>query len=129
MTYQFSNRMSSLQPSLVREILKATSDPEVIPFAAGNPAPDAFPVDDVRRITAEILRDRPIDALQYSITEGYPPLRETLKRMVAGRYGVPMEGNDLIILSARSRAPTSPPRRSSTRGTPSSARTPPSSAA
>ena len=33
MTYQFSNRMSSLQPSLVREILKATSDPEVIPFA------------------------------------------------------------------------------------------------
>ena len=99
MTYQFSNRMSSLQPSLVREILKATSDPEVIPFAAGNPAPDAFPVDDVRRITAEILRDRPIDALQYSITEGYPPLREALKRMVADRYGVPMEGNDLIILS------------------------------
>lgn len=53
----------------------------------------------MRRITAEILRDRPIDALQYSITEGYPPLREALKRMVADRYGVPMEGNDLIILS------------------------------
>lgn len=99
MTYQFSNRISSLQPSLVREILKATSDPEVIPFAAGNPAPDAFPVDDVRRITAEILRDHPVDALQYSITEGYPPLREALKKMVAGHYGVPMEGSDLIILS------------------------------
>lgn len=99
MTYEFSNRMASLQPSLVREILKATSDPEVIPFAAGNPAPNAFPVDDVRRITAEILDQHPIDALQYSITEGYPPLRAALKKMVTEHYNIPMEGNDLIILS------------------------------
>lgn len=99
MTYEFSNRMASLQPSLVREILKATSDPEVIPFAAGNPAPNAFPVDDIRRITAEILDQHPIDALQYSITEGYPPLRAALKKMVTEHYNIPMEGNDLIILS------------------------------
>ena len=82
MNYQFSDRMATLKPSLVREILKASSDPEVIAFSAGNPAPDAFPVEDVRRIAGEILDDAPIDALQYSITEGYAPLREALKRMV-----------------------------------------------
>lgn len=73
MNYQFSDRMATLKPSLVREILKASSDPEVIAFSAGNPAPDAFPVEDVRRIAGEILDDAPIDALQYSITEGYAP--------------------------------------------------------
>ena len=44
MNYQFSDRMATLKPSLVREILKASSDPEVIAFSAGNPAPDAFAV-------------------------------------------------------------------------------------
>ena len=39
----FSDRVSGLQPSAIREILKFTADPEVISFAAGNPAPEAFP--------------------------------------------------------------------------------------
>ena len=51
MDYKFSDRISSLKPSAIREILKATSAGDVIPFAAGNPAPEAFPVDDVRKIT------------------------------------------------------------------------------
>ena len=44
MTYSFADRVMALQPSAIREILKFTSDPEVISFAAGNPAPEAFPV-------------------------------------------------------------------------------------
>ena len=56
MEYTFSNKISALQPSAIREILKATADPAIIPLAAGNPAPDAFPVDEVRAITADILQ-------------------------------------------------------------------------
>lgn len=37
MQFEFSDRISTLQPSAIREILKATSQPGVIPFAAGNP--------------------------------------------------------------------------------------------
>ena len=37
MTYKFSEKVSHLQASAIREILKFTSDPEVISFAAGNP--------------------------------------------------------------------------------------------
>ena len=55
MEYTFSNKITALQPSAIREILKATADPAIIPLAAGNPAPDAFPVDEVRSITADIL--------------------------------------------------------------------------
>lgn len=56
MEYVFSDRISALQPSAIREILKATADPAIIPFAAGNPDVAAFPVDDVRRISAKFLR-------------------------------------------------------------------------
>ena len=69
----FSYRVQTLQPSAIREILKFTADPEVISFAAGNPAPEAFPTEEIARITNEILTTTPIDALQYSITEGYLP--------------------------------------------------------
>lgn len=49
MSFNFSNKVSGLQPSAIREILKFTSDPEVISFAAGNPAPEAFPADFVKK--------------------------------------------------------------------------------
>ena len=99
MVYQFSDRMATLQPSLIREILKSTSDPSVISFAAGNPAPDAFPVADVQRIAAEILAEQPIMALQYSVTEGYMPLRDACKKLLETHYGIPMRDNELIIIS------------------------------
>ena len=54
MTYKFSEKVSHLQASAIREILKFTSDPEVISFAAGNPSPEAFPVEELNRISEEI---------------------------------------------------------------------------
>ena len=51
MDYIFSQKVSQLQPSAIREILKFTSDPSVISFAAGNPAPEAFPVEEVNKIS------------------------------------------------------------------------------
>lgn len=71
MEYQFSERVKSLKPSAIREILKNSSDPSVIPLSAGNPAPDAFPYEAVRKISQELLQNTPIDALQYGVTEGY----------------------------------------------------------
>ncbi len=99
MQYQFSDKISSLQPSAIREILKFTADPEVIPFAAGNPAPDAFPVQLIADITADIFASQPIAALQYSLTEGYPPLRELLKTMLKQRYGIGRDTDELICVS------------------------------
>ena len=80
MTYKFSEKVSHLQASAIREILKFTSDPEVISFAAGNPSPEAFPVDELNRISEEIFKKNPIGALHYSLTEGYTPLRDLLKK-------------------------------------------------
>lgn len=99
MDYSFSDRISSLQPSAIREILKATSSPDVIPFAAGNPAPEAFPVDDVKMIAAEIFMHEPITALQYGITEGYAPLRERILKYMRQKHQVGKADDEIIITS------------------------------
>ena len=99
MRYQFSQKIDALQPSAIREILKATADPSVISFAAGNPAPEAFPVEAVQKITREILEENPISALQYSVTEGYPPLRDQLTRLVKERYGIGRDFDQVLVVS------------------------------
>lgn len=99
MEYTFSNKISSLQPSAIREILKATSDPSIIPLAAGNPAPDAFPVDEVRVIAKDILEKRPIDALQYGVSEGYQPLRDTIMEWQKAEENIGRDFDSVLIVS------------------------------
>lgn len=99
MEYKFSDRIAGLKPSAVREILKSTSDPEVISFAAGNPAPESFPVDAIRKVSAEIFDEQPITALQYGITEGYAPLVEKLTEIMKERNHIGTDNDSLIVTS------------------------------
>lgn len=99
----FSDRVSGLQPSAIREILKFTADPEVISFAAGNPAPEAFPTDVIAKLSEEIFREEPINALQYSITEGYAPLREKLREDLT-KHGIFADGDSVIITAGAQQA-------------------------
>ena len=99
MEYQFSDRVLSLKPSAIREIFKYASDPSVISLSAGNPAPEAFPVKEISEISARILSERPIDALQYSITEGYTPLREHLTAYMKSTHGVGRDFDNILITS------------------------------
>ncbi len=104
MEYKFSDKVSGLKASAIREILKFTSDPEVISFAAGNPAPEAFPTERIAEISAELLGSDPILALQYSVTEGYGPLREYLKTWMTSKGCFHSEFDDLIVTSGGQQA-------------------------
>jgi 2-aminoadipate transaminase len=97
-----SDRMASLKPSAIREIFKVLQDPEVISFAAGSPAPETFPGPALGEIAAKLLRDNPAAALQYGITEGYPPLRAATADRLRERYGV--TGGELIVTSGGNQA-------------------------
>ncbi len=99
MNYQFSDRVQGLKPSAIREILKNSSAPGIIPLSAGNPAPDAFPAEEIRRISAELLESTPIEALQYSVTEGYTPLREHLRTYMERKHHVGTENDEILITS------------------------------
>lgn len=104
MQYKFSENVDALQPSAIREILKFTGMPGVISFAAGNPAPEAFPVEEISRISAELLEKDPILALQYNITEGYPELRDILKARMAEQHCFDKAADDLITTSGAQQA-------------------------
>ena len=104
MEYTFSDRVMTLKPSAIREIFKYAADPEVISLSAGNPAPEAFPVEAIRAISEKLLRENPIDALQYSVTEGYPALRQTLTDYMKTRHNVGRDFDDLLVTSGAQQA-------------------------
>ena len=104
MEYRFASRMQNLKASAIREILKFTSDPSVISFAAGNPAPEAFPVEPIREISADILQNNPIGALQYGVSEGYAPLRDVIRADLKKRLAIGREFDDVIITSGGEQA-------------------------
>lgn len=99
MKFNISDRMAAMQPSAIREILKNTTNPDVIPFAAGNPSADAFPVKELENITRIIFGGQPIAALQYSVSEGDPHLRKSVAQFVESREPGLMKDHDQILIT------------------------------
>ena len=98
MEYHFSDRISNVRPSAIREILKyAASHPEVIALSTGSPANEAVPVEEISEISARIFKEKPLAGLQYSMTEGYPALRESTRQRLKKEFGIGREFDDLII--------------------------------
>ncbi len=99
MNYKISDKFVNMKPSAIREIFKSLGNPGCISFAAGNPSPESFPVEDIKRIAADILTQEPITALQYGITEGYPKLRELVSQRLKRLYNIGTEDDDTIIVT------------------------------
>ena len=99
MEYRFSNRIKTLKPSAIREILKATGEPGMISFAAGNPAPEAFPVKMLEEASEEIFKETPLLALQYGVTEGYEPLKNLISELLKKRLNIGEDSDALMITS------------------------------
>lgn len=99
MEYRFSDKLAALKPSAIREIFKSLTDPTIISFAAGNPAPESFPVSELEKIGADIFANSPVSALQYSITEGYPLLREAVAQRLLTKFSVGKNTDSTIIVS------------------------------
>lgn len=99
MNYKISDKFVNMKPSAIREIFKSLGKPGCISFAAGNPSPESFPVEDIKRIAADILTEEPITALQYGITEGYPKLRELVASRLKRLYNIGTEDDDTIIVT------------------------------
>ena len=99
MEYVVSDKVKTLKPSAIREIFKYAADPTVVSLSAGNPAPEAFPAKAIAEISADILANDPISALQYSVTEGFPPLRKAVWDYMTKKYAVGSENDDIIITS------------------------------
>ena len=104
MNFTISNRMSGVEGSAIREILKLASDPNIISFGGGNPAADAFPIREIAEIANRALAEQPVSMLQYSLSEGYPPLREALGAFLRKNDGIGRESDRILIVSGSQQA-------------------------
>ncbi len=99
MEYLISEKMQGMKPSAIREIFKSLGTPGAISFAAGNPAPESFPVDAMAKISADIFATTPSLSLQYGITEGYPALRELVRERIERKFSA-AGANDMVIITS-----------------------------
>ena len=97
MEYKISDKMVNIKPSAIREIFKSLLDPSVISFAAGNPSPDAFPVEQISELSKIVYEKMPILALQYSVTEGHAPLVEKVRQRLKNKFNIDNNGDITLI--------------------------------
>ncbi len=88
-----------MKRSVIRELLKLTSKPEVISFAGGLPAPKTFPVEDVRKAAIDVLDNSAALALQYGSTEGDANLRRELARVMKAD-GIDADPDHILVTTA-----------------------------
>ena len=72
----FAKRMDNIKASDIRQLLKIIGQPGIISFAGGLPAPELFPVEEMKAAIDAVLDENGRTALQYGQTEGWKPLRD-----------------------------------------------------
>jgi len=93
----FADRISDVPKSFIREILKVAISPAMISFAGGLPNRDLFPVRELRKASDAVFETAGKDALQYSNSEGFPPLREFISRRYADQAGLDIPPDNILI--------------------------------
>ena len=104
MRMKFANRIDSLRASDIREILKITQRAEVISFAGGLPAPELFPVEEMKEISRLLMEESGRVALQYSTTEGYEPLRQKIAARIGRKFHTQASAEEVMITSGSQQA-------------------------
>jgi 2-aminoadipate transaminase len=100
---RYAQRTRGMRSSTVRELLKLTTQPDLISFAGGLPAADLFPLEEFLAATRAVLEARGAQALQYSTTEGEAPLREMIARHTR-RYGIVVGPENVLVTSGSQQA-------------------------
>lgn len=96
-----ASRALRMKASEIRELLKLLNQPDIISFAGGIPDPALLPVEKFARATAEALVDTA--GLQYSVSEGYLPLRQWIRGRME-RLGIACADENILITSGSQQA-------------------------
>jgi len=103
--HSFSDLGNRATASEIRELLKLLDRPGIISFAGGIPDPALFPMDIIAKAHAAVFADpkRATAALQYSVSEGYLPLREQIAQTWRDQ-GVPCSPDNVLIVNGSQQA-------------------------
>ncbi|MTH98645.1 PLP-dependent aminotransferase family protein [Roseibium sp. RKSG952] len=100
----FATRASRMKASEIRELLKLLDQPGIISFAGGIPDPALFPAEGFANAFQVALGvDQQAQSLQYSVSEGYVPLREWIAEHMR-QIGVECDIDNVLITSGSQQA-------------------------
>lgn len=95
----FSDRITDVPRSFIREILKVALDPSVISFAGGLPNRELFPAEELKEATNKVFSIHGRDIFQYSNSEGYLKLREYISERYRQKNGLDIPVENILITS------------------------------
>lgn len=101
----FAGRVAGMSASEIRELLKLIDRPEIISFAGGIPDSDFFPTAALAHAYQKVFQSNAGagGALQYTISEGYTPLRDWICGYM-GRHGIKAGLDEVLITSGSQQA-------------------------
>jgi len=102
-TAEFKQWITHVQSPRVERLLKQAAETEVISFAGGLPAEEMFPTAEFQEAFERVTTDKSAEALQYSWTEGYEPLRQQILEYLHKR-GIEARPNELLLVSGAQQA-------------------------
>ena len=95
----FSDRISDVPRSFIREILKVTLDQTVISFAGGLPNRDLFPVEELKQAAVKAIETYGRDIFQYGNSEGHSGLREMISNRYREKRNLDIPVEDILIIN------------------------------
>lgn len=99
MDYVFSEKVTNVKPSAIRELFKLMAGKNIIPLSGGNPAKEAFPMEEIEKIAEKILKEEPVSVLQYGVSEGCEQLRDMIGNYMRTKYKVGGDNDSVLITS------------------------------
>ena len=104
MAVKYAKRMDLFKKSELGEILKLIEKPDIISFAGGLPASELFPVEEMKKISVKVLDESGEEALQYSASQGYLPLRTHIASRMNSKSKTNVDAQDILITSGSQQA-------------------------
>ena len=93
-----SQRTHNMRQNTIRQILKVVSQPGMISLAGGIPAPQSFPLEEMYRLNEAVLDRYGAAALQYDLTEGFAPFRQTLADYLPAK-GIHADADEIVVFN------------------------------
>ena len=102
--FKYSKRVPADGTDAVGAILQAAADPKIISFAGGLPAPELFPVKEMKAAVDKVFEEHGQEAMQYGAAKGVTALREVIQQHVKEKEDVDSELDNVLVTTGSEQA-------------------------
>ncbi len=102
--FKYSKRVPADGTDAVGAILQAAADPKIISFAGGLPAPELFPVKEMKATVDKVFEEHGQEAMQYGAAKGVTALREVIQQHVKEKENVDSKLDNVLVTTGSEQA-------------------------